>query len=274
MNLAKRLIETGAIISGLYHITEFLIGKEHKWLRVTALLTVLVIAAIVSLDRESFLRRFPKGLWRWLIPPSRRDHVKKLKQKYPNTEFFIAPDEPSFNRMIYKTLKEAVDQKRLAKESEGPVGKVRVQVGIVCGPMVLKMAQHVANSATDGRRYPEVRFVAMNRAAESDSFQYSANYLATLLSAAFPDSKPTAYTFNDYDKPVIDNARRNVDILLCSAGPYSVPELERGEPEQGYLPRWWNRATAQQGSTDRLPSDCIGDCCLIPIDLQGWRLLR
>ncbi|HYG34647.1 MAG TPA: methyltransferase, partial [Clostridia bacterium] len=115
---------------------------------------------------------------------------------------------------------------------------------------------------TDKDDFRRVVFVAMNRAAEARSYQWSANYLATLLASTFRNSEAIAYTPNDYDKQIIDEARLSVDILLCSAGSHA----------QSYLDMWLKNSTAGGDPMPQLPQDYVGDFCLTPIDAAGHAL--
>jgi methylase of polypeptide subunit release factors len=198
------------------------------------------------------------------LPYTRRSLIKSLRRKYRETRFYIADTQESFYETIAEVLISIIQAKRTAKEADGSPRLQPVRVGIVCGPMVFRTAQHIIDTKllAATANYANVSFVAMNRAAESDSFQFSASYLATLLSTAFPNSKAVAYTFNTYDIDAINSARNAVDILLCSAGTYpNVPE--------GYVQIWCKKALTGRSTSQTLPTNCIGDFCLIPIDAEG-----
>jgi hypothetical protein len=257
-----RIIEILSYIAAFYHVTEFLLNTLKIYFIMTGLITAIMLYIFAYRDHNSLFRRLVRALWAVLAPPTKRRLVKKLRRKYPHTKFFIATSERSFLGIISRMLVQIIHEKMGANVEKQPI-----HVGIVCGPMVFKTAQHIIRKRMGAHRnkYADVKFVAMNRAGECDSFQYSANYLATLLSNAFSGSKPVAYTFNEYDRKDIENARRNIDILLCSVGPYP-------SRKQGYLQKWHEKAKPTLDSSTVLPKECIGDLCLIPIDADGRRI--
>ena len=112
------------------------------------------------------------------------------------------------------------------------------------------------------RKFDDLIFVAMNKAAETKSFKYSANYLSTYFSEIFTGSKAFAYTTNTYDKETIRLNREKTDILLCSVGSRST--------QLSYIDEWLHKAKKQAINS----SEFIGDFCLSPIDASGHLLYQ
>lgn len=189
---------------------------------------------------------------------------QRLERKYPQTKFFIANDQSNFYQTIARELVETINNQSDLLSATSSPEKQWLKVGLVCGPMVHKTGEWIKKNSrlTSGKDFSNVRFVAMNRAAEADNFKYSANYLVTFFSEIFPKSSLRAYTSNSYDKKEIDDNRANVDILLCSAGPLSVGSIFHAE--QSYISGWFGKLT-----NATFPQECIGDFCLTPINSKG-----
>ncbi len=202
----------------------------------------------------------------WRLKPLRRNLQRRLRRKY-GAEFFIVNTQADLYRRIARVLLATI-RASLAHDAEsGPQGRP-VRVGIVCGPMVYKTAHELMRSplVRQSKKYLHLVFVAMNRAAESKEFKFSANYLVELLASAFPESKSVAYTANPYDVEAVNSHRQSVDILLCSIGSYNS-----GPP--GYLQIWLDQLNKSSRRSLRLPGQSIGDFCLVPIDASGRSLL-
>ena len=190
--------------------------------------------------------------------------TQRLEKKYPQTKFFIAGNQNTFYKIIARELVKTIgDHSDSMNETSSPE-KQCIKVGLVCGPMIHKTGEWIKRNPglISGKDFSNLRFVAMNKAAEADSFKYSANYLATYFSEIFPKSSLWAYTANAYDKKEIDDTRAKVDILLCSAGPLSMNSVFHAE--QSYISRWYNKLT-----NTSFPQECIGDFCLTPINSNG-----
>ncbi len=139
------------------------------------------------------------------------------------------------------------------------------RVGLVCGPMTFNIGQWIESSCKkyiSSRKFDDLIFVAMNKAAETKSFKYSANYLSTYFSEIFTGSKAFAYTTNTYDKETIRLNREKTDILLCSVRSRST--------QLSYIDEWLHKAKKQAINS----SEFIGDFCLSPIDASGHLLYQ
>jgi hypothetical protein len=186
-----------------------------------------------------------------------------LRDKYSNTtQFLIAETDESFYQLISEELIRAIK----ARLVPGNFNE-RVHIGLICGLMAYRTAAWLEQhcdlvSGIDGQR---IVFVAMNKAADSDAFNLSANYLASYFAKVLPGSEVTAYTDNLYDQNRIERSRQSVDILLCSAG-------GRSYHEKNYLDRWFSKVPSENKKGIELPPGYIGEFCLTPIDRDGWAL--
>ena len=190
--------------------------------------------------------------------------TRRLGEKYPDTKFFIANQQDAFYEIIARELVRIIGEHLSALETSTSPGKQQVRVGLVCGPMVYKTGEWIKRNRRfiTKKDFSNLMFVAMNRAAESDNFKYSANYLVTFFSEIFPKSTSRAYTSNAYDEAGIEENRTNADILLCSAGPLTGNSSAHSEPS--YISGWFNKLTQSE-----FPQECIGDFCLVPINSKG-----
>lgn len=186
-----------------------------------------------------------------------------LRNKYSNTtQFLIAETDESFYRLISEELIRAIK----ARLVPGNFNE-KVHIGLICGLMAYRTAAWLEQhcdlvSGIDGQ---QIVFVAMNKAADSDAFNLSANYLASYFAKVFPGSEATAYTDNLYDRNRIERSRQSVDILLCSAG-------GRSYHEKNYLDRWFSKVPGESKKGIEPPPGYIGEFCLTPIDQDGWAL--
>jgi methylase of polypeptide subunit release factors len=128
--------------------------------------------------------------------------------------------------------------------------------------MIFNVIDWISRHRKFSRRddFSRLAFVAMNKAAEADGFKYSANYLVTFFSEVFQGSDSVAYTFNPYDRAIIDSNRRSVDILLCSAG---------SRNSENYIDEWRSHMRGTKAADLVLPDNCVGDFGLTPIDADG-----
>jgi hypothetical protein len=191
--------------------------------------------------------------------------AKYLECKYENTKFHIASQQADFYRLIARELISSIKQFLSNNDNTSPLESL-VRVGLICGPMTFRTAdwinKHRSSVFKKHDDFSKVIFVAMNKAAETDSFKYSANYLVAFFSSIFPGSQAIAYTSNPYDKNLIDYHRTFINILLCSAG-------SRNFSEQNYIDIWCSKMKGISSQELILPSNCIGDFCLTPIDVNG-----
>jgi hypothetical protein len=189
---------------------------------------------------------------------------EELHRKYPKTDFLIANDKQTFNRLVAQELIKVIDERMASLQPKSALGSDEVSVGIVCGPMALRLAEWIKKSKRfEKGKYSRLIFVAMNKAGEKDSYYYAANYLVTLFANVFTDSGSIAYTSNRYDQEDIRSHRMNIDILLCSVG-----SSQAGE--KTYLEDPWLK-NISKGSMGKaaLKESCVGDFCLTPIDADG-----
>ncbi len=203
-------------------------------------------------------------------PPARaaRDLAQRLQEKYRhNTNFLIAENDDAFLRTIAEELVHAIRTRIAARDSQDGLTSEKVRIGLICGRMAYFTAAWISAhpELVRGLDCRRIVFVAMNKAADADAFQLSANYLATYFAEVFRGSSAIAYTHNPYDRDQIDDHRRRVDILLCSAGGRSSRELN-------YLERWLDKRKGHGGPGPALqpPPGYIGEFCLTPIDESGW----
>ena len=190
--------------------------------------------------------------------------TERLEKKYPQTKFFIVSGQAAFYKTIARELVKAINNHSDLPSATSSPEKQWTKVGLVCGPMVHKTGEWIKKNPRliSGKDFGNLRFVAMNKAAEADHFKYSANYLVTFFSEIFPKSSLRAYTSNAYDKKEIDSNRTDVDILLCSAGPLAANS--NFHAEQSYISGWYSKLT-----NTAFPKECIGDFCLTPINSRG-----
>jgi len=219
-------------------------------------LVAAVIFVVYFLARPFIRTDTPARVVRTLVL-ERRYLASTLHNKFAPTTFYVEDKEEAFYGRISALLLLAISRRRQAAEDNV------VSIGIVGGPMVLNMARHIAKHRRliPSGPYDDLRFVALNKAGEAESYQLSANFIATLLSSLFNGSKAIGYTFNEYDSHA---STRSVDILLCSAG----------AAHHSYVARWLGQLRAwslQRGHriVPDLPNNYVGDFCLQPIDANG-----
>lgn len=89
----------------------------------------------------------------------------------------------------------------------------KVSVGVVCGPMTLRTAEWInLSSRLPKNRYGSVQFVAMNRAAENDRFNYTASFLAAYFSELFSGS-PHWHTQATWSLPTLQMHIEKISIF-------------------------------------------------------------
>lgn len=189
-----------------------------------------------------------------------RQLVDLLQRKYPKTRFEVVKSQHAFYQTIARELVSSIE----SRLEPLPAGE-RVDVGIICGPMVFNTIEWLRKHFRANRRvnYTRLHFVAMNKAAESESFRYSGNYQVAALSEIFPDSNALAYTDSIYNREKFDERRAGVDILLCSVGASAVGE------QKNYINRWLGNIPADKIGAAGLDKGYIGDFCLTPIAMDG-----
>lgn len=188
--------------------------------------------------------------------------VERLHRRYPETNFHIADNERDYFHLVTQQLLKHIDEKMTASRTSEKQEAV-CRVGLVCGPLTFNIGRWIEKYRSkyiQKKDFNDLIFVAMNKAAETKSFKFSANYLVTYFSEIFSGSKSFAYTINKYDRERIQLNRERIDILLCSVGSRST--------KLSYVDEW-----LQQYKQETVKSrDFIGDFCLNPIDSRGHLL--
>jgi predicted RNA methylase len=248
-----------SLIAGAVWIVLRIYKPEYADPTPVAVFTASIIALWFLLSRFTNVRLRDWQRLLFVVRPERLS--SRLHQKYRQTTFHIASRPSVFYRRVARVLLSAIAHSRQLNPVDSMGRPQLTYVGVVCGPMVFNTATYLAK-LRGPKHVGGVRFVAMNKAAESEDFKYSANFLVTALADCFNDSKPIAYTFNDYDRERLNAARRSVDILLCSAGAIR-------DSRQSYLNIWFDKRKRFSQTTHTLPPECIGDFCLQPIDADG-----
>jgi methylase of polypeptide subunit release factors len=202
----------------------------------------------------------PLGFGRTL---SVKELVPRLHKKYPLTNFYIADDEARFYKLIAENLIESIKECESSLVKDAGLLSAHVRVGLICGPMAHQVADWIGKHRKNLHRdnFREVVFVAMNKAAKLDRFEYSANYLVSLFQHVFQNSHSIVYTFNPYDRTRLNQERRSIDILLCSIGSRNQTDYYFGD--------WYTRMLDGGFAASALPANCIGDFCLTPMDAIG-----
>ncbi len=198
--------------------------------------------------------------------------LKRLKSKFDSTEFLITKNDKTFIRDVAFKFVDVIYHSQKKLKSAESVKVKNTRIGFVCGPMVYNMLDYLTrnNKLLNRLNISTIQFVAMNKAGESNSYFYSANYLVAAFSLLFSSKSKSsplkdtsiAYTNNPYNQNLIDNSRQKIDILFCSISPIEGDK-------QSYIAEWLTSMSEASNQLGNLYSS-IGDFCLIPINTEGY----
>lgn len=186
--------------------------------------------------------------------------VRKIfKSKYSGTNFVITKNDSDYYRKIIDSFIKKIGDLRKIYPSD------KINIGIICGPTVLNIIDRMRKSA-HARKFLKSKnlvFIAMNKGAFTDRYEYTANYLVSEFKRHF-NFNSFAYTHNSFDKNELKSRQDKINILLCSAGSESC------RSRVSWLNEWLEKLRENPDKCDiSFPDDYIGDFCLTPITSNG-----
>jgi DNA-binding transcriptional regulator LsrR (DeoR family)/SAM-dependent methyltransferase len=179
---------------------------------------------------------------------------------HANGTISVVSEDPDTSRSVTRTAAQYL-WSELHRRHEKQ--HTEVSIGIVGGPTMRKIVESVQEIASNHHtEIPSLRFISLNAAGESRSYQHSANFQVTRLSELLHSSHLAATSSpSEDDLRGYESAVGAIDILLCSCG-----------ETDGFLVEWLNKkslANANAGKRGSLPTSVVGDFCLTPIDADG-----
>jgi DNA-binding transcriptional regulator LsrR (DeoR family) len=188
---------------------------------------------------------------------SRRELGRSLSRQYSSkTIFSIVKGDAETRRNVTSVAGHCLlsELRRRAEKKER-----ETLVGIVGGPttreIVARLPELIARD--NNINWPALKFVSLNAAGESRSYQNSANFQVARLSEIFSYSHLASLpNFTANDKKVYVSAVDDLDIMLCSCG-----------DRDGFLFEWLRKKA--KGEKIQFTERIVGDFCLTPINAEG-----